>query len=508
MAQPLAGSKKGGIIKLSRDQRKAINRQFFTLATELVSRASLADKLGKSYWPASGGNAQRDLYKTLGYELNPNFNSYYARYRRQDIAKAVVEALPNACWRLKPTVVDSKEQGSTFEIELEKVIKEKKIWQLLSRADRISGIGEFGAILMGFDDSKDLAEPLLKASRLIYLRPYTQEFITVDTLVDDNTNERYGLPETYLLSVAEGTKNTTSQAKKEMKVHFSRIIHVSEGLVEDDLYGTPRLEAVLNRLQDLEMIAGGSSEMFWRGAFPGYAFKAQADAQFDPESLEDLEDEIQDYLHELRRYIRLQGIDVQELQPQVSDPTNHVDVLVTLIAVASRIPKRILLGSEPGELASSQDERAWLDRVDERRTDHCEANIIRPLVNSMILAGCIPEPASGEYNVVWPPLIVMGDKDKTEIARLATEALSKYVGTPGLSTALPFEMYLKKYLGWTEDEIDQAKELLGQDMEKALGEEEEERKAMEREAAAEAARNLPPNKGNKPPIEEQDEEEE
>lgn len=472
MAQPLPIKKRGtngGKTKaLTAEQRRGLNKQFFTMATDMANRSALADKLGKSYFPSSGGTAKRDLYKTLGYELSPNFNSYYARYRRQDIAKAVVEALPNACWRLKPTVVDSEEQGSEFELQMADLVRTKHIWQYLSRADRIAGIGNYGGVLMGFDDGKDPAEPILRAGALLYLRPYTQEYLTVKSQVEDPANERYGLPETYTVSISGGSQ-TTGGEKSELTVHYSRILLISEGLVEDDIYGTPRLECVLNRLQDLELITGGSAEMFWRGAFPGYAFKAQSDAQFAPESLADLEDEIQDYLHELRRYVRLQGIDIQELQPQVADPTNHFDVLVTLIAAAARIPKRILLGSERGELASGQDERAWLDRIDERRTDHVEPNIIRPLVDTLIAVGTLPAPPSGEYNVVWPLLVVTGEKDRMEIARTASEALAKYVATPGLSSALPFEMYLKKFMGFTDDEIQQAKELLGADLEASLG---------------------------------------
>ena len=80
------------------------------------------------------------------------------------------------------------------------------------------------------------------------------------------------------------------------------------------------------------MISGGSAEMFWRGAFPGYGFKEDKDSSMNAQALSDLEDEIQDYMHDLRRYIRLRGISVETLQTQVSDPSKHIQVQIDLIS--------------------------------------------------------------------------------------------------------------------------------------------------------------------------------
>ena len=108
------------------------------------------------------------------------------------------------------------------------------------------------------------------------------------------------------------------------------------------------------------------------------------------------------YLHGFQRYLRLQGIDIQELKPQLADPSNHFAVLINMISIATGIPKRILLGSERGELASSQDEKNWADQIDSRRKDHCEPMILRPLIDSLIGVGVLPEP-KGEYVVVIGP---------------------------------------------------------------------------------------------------------
>jgi hypothetical protein len=433
---------------------------FRSLAETIVSRTMLEDRLGKSYYPSTGGGAKRDLYKTLGYLLIPEFNDYYARYRRQDVAKRIVDAPVSASWRKKPAITELElgEKQTEFEKGWLKLQRDKRVFHYLSRGDRIAGIGRFGIILLGFGDGMPLNKPVGQGKALHYLRPYTESSIEVLKWEENTKNERYGLPLIY--GITTNVRGSSVGQGKAIGVHYSRTIHIAEGLVDDDVLGTPRLEAVLNRLHDIELISGGSSEMFWRGGFPGYAFKLEPDAQVDPQALEDLEDEIQDYLHELQRYIRLQGIDVKALEVQVADPSSHIDMLISLISAATGIPKRILTGSERGELASSQDERAWADRIDERRKDHCEPVILRAFIDKMILTGVLPAPSSGDYQVVWPDMIAIGEKDLMEIAQKAMDAFQKYISSGG-DTYLPFEVFAKKFLKFDDNELKQMKEIQG-----------------------------------------------
>jgi len=453
---------------------RGLDRALFSLASTIASRASLADKLGKSYWSSSGTGAKRNLYEALGYEQTPTYSSYAARYKRQDIAKPIVEAASLATWGKLPSVVEREKEETEFEKAWRQLVRKRKVYAYLRRMDIVAGIGQFGILLLGFDDVssfRELENPVESAKELLYLRPYSQGSVEVDKWEDDVGNERYGLPRVYKV-VASGAGGVS----RDLRIHHTRVIHVAEGLVDNDTYGTPRLEPVLNRLQDLELVSGGSAEMFWRGSFPGYAFKAQPDAVMETQDLDDLEDEIQDYLHELRRYIRLQGIDVQELAPQVASPADHVDVLVTLIAAGARIPKRILLGSERGELASSQDERAWQERIDERRVNFAEAVLLRPLIDRLVEVGVLPPPKGDEeeeYSVEWPSMLVLTPKEQMEIARMAAEAIAKFVSAPGAELVMPVELFLEKYLHWSKEEIEQRAEMVRGLMEEVTGDNEE-----------------------------------
>jgi len=420
---------------------------FRSLASALVERAKYASQLGMSF----GSN--RDLYEALGYVKSPTFDHYNARYQRQDIAKRIVEAYPDACWKKKPVISEKTDEETPFDKEWITLVKDFKVWHYLLRADRISGIGEYGVLLMGFKDGKKLIEPVDTATELLYLIPYTQENAIIKTWVGDKQDIRYGLPETYVIKMKQ---SGSTAGTKDIPVHNSRVIHIAEGLTNDDVHGTPRLKSVLNRLQDLELIAGGSAEMFWRGAFPGYGLKADSDATFGPQEKADLEDEIQNYMHNLQRYIRLQGITIESLTQQVADPSKHFQILISLIAGGKAIPQRILLGSERGNLASTQDETAWNSRVAERREDFCEPMILRPFVDKMIEVKVLTAPKE-EYTVEWPDVSAPTEKDRAEVIKLKMDALEKYI-TSGADAYMPFEMFLRKFMDFTAEDIEQVEE--------------------------------------------------
>jgi len=427
--------------KEEEDVKALQRRMFMTLASMMVERAGYADRLGKSF------GTDRDLYTVLGYTKTPSFNDYAARYDRGDIAKRIVNAYPSACWRKKPIITESIGEETEFEVAWRDLVKRLHIWHYLQRADKISGIGRYGVLFLGFNDGKNFKEPVEKASELLYLFPYNEENASIRSWDNETGSRRYNLPELYNLNMVRREAGSFTRA-----VHHSRVIHVAEELTGDDVYGTPRLKAILNRLQDLDLIAGGSAEMFWRGAFPGFGLKADADADFGTQELEDLETEIQNYMHNLQRYMRLRGIDIQELSPQVSDPSKHFEMLIKLISGTTGIPQRILLGSERGELASSQDEKAWNSRVSERREEFCEPVILRPFIDRLISVGVLPEPKDG-YSVEWPPLLALSEKEEAEVEKARMEVLSKYLSAPGAEMLIPERFFLKKHLGYDDEDI-------------------------------------------------------
>lgn len=437
------------------NRRLTVNeaKKILQVMSALTQRAAISASLGKSF----GG--ERDLYEALGYKLAPTFADYEARYKRQDIATAIIDVPVRSCWRQVPEITESEEKPTEFETKWLDLVDRRSVFHYLSRSDRLASIGQYAVLLLGFDDGVELNEEVSRASDLLYLMPYSQDAATIDKYDEDPKSERYGQVIQYKINMSVGTSGTGMSKP----VHWSRVVHVSEDNLASDVFGTPRLECVLNRLEDLERVSGGSAEMFWRGAFPGLAFTLDKDATFrdEEQSLAELTTQVEEYMHGLRRDLRLQGITVDSITPQVADPSNHVGVLLDLIAAAVRIPKRLLMGSERGELASSQDEKNWALHIDGRRQQHCEPKILRPLIDRLVKVNVLPEPKEG-YTVNWPDILTASDKEKAEVGAIKAKAIKDYVDALGAADLLPPSMFLKHLLDFTPDEIEQIDAMVGE----------------------------------------------
>lgn len=435
--------------------------QMQLLSSIISSRTELMSRMGKSF----GG--KRDLYEALGYPLSLTFEDYYSKYQRQDVAARLIDLPVDGSWQQKPEIVEDVENETQFEKSIQTIIKEKKLFHILRRSDILSGIGQYAVILVGVNDGNDLREPLGKAKELLYLQPYSEGNAEISQWDKDPQSSRYGMPLFYKLKIVE-PGNAESYQQKE--VHHSRIIHIADGLLESNVYGTPRLQRVYNRLLCLELVVGGSAEMFWQGAFPGMFFGSQPDADISMDA-DGLKEQIDKYVHGLKRYLTMQGIDAKSLAPNIASPKDSVDVQMTMISVASGIPKRILEGSERGELSSGQDESNWNDRLKSRQSDFIDPIILRPVIDKLIECGVLQAPAKGEYTIIWPDLNAASDKDKTEIGKARVEMLKGYAGTPGVDMLVPPRQFFEEIMDLDVDKVDRLMDAIDEDALAGLREE-------------------------------------
>lgn len=370
------------------------------MSSDLLSRMNLARLAGMMF----GG--KRDLYKVFGYKEILTFTDYHQKYERQDIAKRIVNAPASATWR-NPPVLKAPQQFLTDWQDLEKRLK---LWGEIERVDRLAGLGQYAILLLGINDGKSLETPVAKDynNELIYVKPYAQPSVQILDLEDDMSSPRYGLPRMYQLksskndmSLIEG--NTVSFKFKEQKVHWSRVVHVAEDCLESNFLGTPRLKGVYNLLDDLLKVSGGTSETYWLASNRGMQIDIDKDAQLTEDDAQDLSDEVDEYQHELRRVLRTRGVTVKPLGGQTPDPKNTFDMIISLLSGSTGIPKRVLTGSEAGQLASDQDRANWADRIKERRTTFAEPNVLLPLLTQLINAGILPDTKLTRLDYVWPP---------------------------------------------------------------------------------------------------------
>lgn len=386
----------------------------------LGERMMLASRSGKSF----GGD--RNLYHTLGYPENLIYDDFLSMYKRADIAQRIIEAPVEDTWRNPPELREGDGEEADSDTPFTKAFNEfaqnVDLWNQLEQLDAITGIGHFGILLIGIRDAKKLDEPVtnkISLNQIIYLQPYDEGQVTINTYVTDRGNPMYGMPETYTIDPGEGGS---------FPVHYSRVIHVVEKPRFSRVYGQPRLEPIYNRLMDLQKVLGSSAEAYWKLIYKGmilttkdgYGLPSNADERAE------LDNKVDDWVNDFRRYMVLNGMEAIDMGSQNVDPSSLTDVILSVIAATKGIPKRILMGSELGELASSQDASHWAGRITSRRTKYAEGRILRPFLQRLEMWQALKLPAI--YSWYWKPLFELSDTDKSTAAKSYAEALQIAAG--------------------------------------------------------------------------------
>jgi hypothetical protein len=419
-------------------------------AGTLMGRSRMVQKMAGVMF-----NGNRDIYAAAGYvrQDEVKFSHYWGLYSRGDIAGRIVDMPAKTTWRTPPEIViEGEDKGTKFTQAFEDLAKRLKLWSYFQRADRLAGIGKYAVIVIGVKGVTDqqLKTPLIKVpgpDAVIYLSVYHEDNAQITEWETDTGNERYGLPKVYQL------KTTTNPAFKaggaagagsELLVHASRVIHIAEDVLEDDVFGRPRLERCLNRLYDLEKVAASTGESYWQLVARILQAKIDPNMEIGTDDLKVLDEKLGELVHDLRRQFYGQGVGLEWLSSETPNVTQVADFYFSLIAGAAGIPKRILFGSEMGELASSTDQETYLGTINERQESFAEPSILRAFVDRMILIGALPKPEGGkkkdgqpakqgEYQVNWPALYEESDKEMAEVdgkRASAAQALTPVGGNP------------------------------------------------------------------------------
>lgn len=404
-----------------------------------TQRMMLDSSVAQGYLGQSFGG-ERDYYTILGYPKELRFEHYFARYEREHIAARIVDFPAEETWRDKAEVLDGTDKDARsdtpFVEAFNALAKRVRLYHYAQRADKMAGIGRYGVLLIGTTGAATLEQPidrLHSADEVLYLRPFCEYSATVAELVTDPSDERYGLPLYYTLNILTDLNSATGAAQR---VHWSRVIHIAEGLLENEIFGRPRLQRVFNLLDDVMKLIGGSAEATWKLMRKGFVLDVHPDANLNAEAEAALEEQIDEYDHGLRRFMKTRGMNVMDLGSDVVDPSGLFTLIIDLIAGATGIPQRILLGSERGELASSQDAASWAGRIADRRENWAEPVILRALIDRLVQMGALPAPTSGEYSVKWKPLFELTDPEKAALAQTwaqAAQVMSEVGGTQAIT---------------------------------------------------------------------------
>lgn len=421
----------------------------FRAMTSVLSRMRLAT--GVTF----GG--LRDLYQALGYKRNLTTDDYYARYERGDISTRLVEIHPKATWASGCEILELQDPENWTEFEKAVVKLDNKIhfWNAFLRADILAGLDTYSVIFIGAKGNPE--SPLSQGDGTIdgigYLMPYRRKNAKIASIVSDTKNPRFGQPEFYMLHFQPDGEEEAVMSAGTRKVHWSRIIHIADNLLESNISGVPRLQNVWNRLDDLDKIVGGGSEAFWKTVYQGMQLDVDKDMDLDEDAKKELSKQIDEFEANMRRVFRTRGVKANALDVQTAEFGNQMQAIIDLICATKGIPKRIFMGSERGELASAQDKASWDDEIDDRRAQFAWPRVVKPFIDRLIEHNYLPKP-KGDYFVQWPERMKMTPTDKAVIAqRLAS--LNKNMGTVVIA---PSDIR-DRVLGWDPLSDEQKKEV-------------------------------------------------
>jgi uncharacterized protein len=381
---------------------------------------------------------KRDLYHSAGYPRVLTVGHYRAEFQRGGVAERLVEIYPRAVWASGPISVFENEDPdiiTPFESQFDQLATRLSLWEKMRRAHTLAGLGHYSILLIGVAQDKDLSKPLTKvlpsatsAARVLYIKPFAEDRAQIETLEDNPADPRYGQPLTYRIKMGgvseihqDGYSHIlTNSSAKEIIVHWTRVIHFAQGLLEDEIYGVPFLRSIFNYLIDLQKIVSAGGEGAWNRADPGLQFDLDPEFPFSVDGgkdgnptfedvTEDLRVQIQERQDNLRKDLMTSGVTVKELQTPVQNFGSNADSVISLICATKRIPQNTFKGAEEGKLQSIKDRNNWNDAVG-MEMNTVGTTHVRALIDRLIEHGYLIRPA--EYQLSWPIV-----RDLTELEK-------------------------------------------------------------------------------------------
>lgn len=406
-----------------------------------------------------GANVKHDHYFDFGYPELLQFDDFLKMYERNGMASAAVSKTVQKTWESVPSLLEQERDGSQVgaakETDLEKQVRTRfydlRLWAHLSEVDARSLVGAYAGLILRFADSKRFNEPVDKVPGgllgLVEVIPAWQGQLTVSEWDTDQESEAYGSPKMYQFD--ESSVGDKTQPRQ-LQIHPDRIIIWSK---DGTLNGTSALQPGYNDLLTLEKVSGAGGEGFWKNAKSAPVFEMNPDAKLEQlmrglgaktaeEVFDKMTDQVADWQKGFDQLLVLQGMQAKTLPITMPSPEHFFAIALQSYAASWSIPLKILVGSQTGERASTEDAAEWSRTIMSRRAMQTVPNI-KVLIDRLERVGVLPEK---DWYVDQDDLTEASMDQKMERASKMTEIDSKlapsgeWVFTPEeIRTAVGFE---------------------------------------------------------------------
>ncbi len=295
-----------------------------------------------------------------------------------------------------------------FDVAVQKVLNEldaKAVFSEMAAYERLFG---WAIIALSFlDYGADPSQPVKSPREIQELYPYSALQFLVQTS-DEDTNQdspRFGLPNLYTVRrKVDGNQ---------IKVHYTRVIHVATRLLEHPYKGMSVLEPVYDDLTVLRNIRWGLGQTLFRygSGFPDVTVEGAK-----KKDLDDLEDSQQFkslqartyFLHSDKTSLEFKGAAGRALNPEP-----YYLPIMENISAGSGVPLAVLRGAQAGALTGSEvNEREYFKLISDAQSRYEPA--VRALIDLLLESGQIRYKwnVNRGYRIVWLGAFEMSEQTK------------------------------------------------------------------------------------------------
>lgn len=392
-------------------------------STKLMASLLNSVRRVSDMFPGYFGQTKHDYKADFGWPEHVSFRGMYQMYVRNGLAKAAVHKTATKTWEDWPKLVNDATDGdNALEKSVARHFKKLRLWQKMAEADRRAMVGGYSGLILRFADGLPFDKPVGNVrgvTSLVEVVVAWAEQLTVAEWDGDVLSETYGSPKMYQFNEVEVSDSRSANNKvRSFMVHPSRVvIWSSDGTV----HGRPLLEAGYNDLIDMEKIKGAGGEGFWKNAKAAPVLEVDKDASLrematamgveEDGLLDAMNDQVESYSKGFDKLLMLQGIQAKPMNVQLSVPESFFMVALMSFSASVEIPLKILVGSQSGERASTEDAREWAQTTNARRV-----NYVLPLIDAFVEALEHAGAVEGGWAVSWTDLTKATVSDKLELA--------------------------------------------------------------------------------------------
>lgn len=393
------------------------------------------DIMFPGYFP----EVKHNHYRDFGWPESLTFQQFYAMYNRNGLAKGAVERTVLKTWQDAPEIWESAEaKESTLESDIRQRFDDLRVWQVLAEADRRAMVGGYAGVILRFRDDRGFRESvdtvpggLDGIAEVIPAWGGAGAQLEVSEYITDTESEDYGKPKMYRFNEAAVGNDLTKV--RQFEVHPDRVLIWSrDGTVDC----RSDLESGYNDLLDAEKVKGAGGEGFYKAARGNPILEADKDLDMnrmaqamgvEVEKLADaMNEQVEDFQKGFDKLLMLQGMQAKTLQVTLPTGDTYSNAAVSSFAASMMIPVKILMGSQTGERASTEDQEDW-NLVNNARRINIGKPRIRELINRLERFQIIPE---RDWAINWADLTEAGKDKKIERAFKMAEINAKQKDDP------------------------------------------------------------------------------